>query len=79
MGNLKEKAKTQTLSPQELYRTSRSSSAPIPVGPKEQVIKIDQSVKRGGTIGAIIGKKKRKSSLTAPTGSTRAGRSTRSR
>lgn len=76
---LAKKAATKTLSPQELYRQKRSASAPATVGPKEQVIKIDPSVKRGGTIGATLGKKKRKSSFTSSTGSMTAGRTRRSR
>ena len=55
------------------YGTSKVS-APSTVGPKEQIIKIDPSVKRGGTIGATIGKKKARKSLTRSTGNMTAGR-----
>ncbi len=62
------------------YGTSKVS-APSTVGPKEQIIKLDQSVKgRGtGTIGETIGKPKRKKSFTRSTGNMTAGRSSRSR
>ncbi len=77
---LKKKAK-KGFDPRRTYGepAATGGTASITIGPKEQIIKIDQSVKRGGTIGAIVGKSKAKKSFTKSTGNMTAGRSTRSR
>lgn len=79
---LKKKAKAG-FDPRRTYGepAATGNTAPVSIGPKEQIIKLDQSVTtRGqGTIGATIGKKKPKSSHTSSTGSMTAGRSSRSR
>ena len=80
-GALKKKAK-KGFDPRMTYGepSVTGNTAPVTIGPKEQIIKLSNVPTRGqGTIGASIGKKKAKSSFTRSTGSITAGRSSRSR
>jgi hypothetical protein len=78
MGDLKKKAK-KGFDPRKAYGepAATGNNSSISIGPKEQIIKLDQSVKgRGtGTVGATIGKAKPKKSFAKSTGSMTAGRS----
>lgn len=61
-GKLKEKANRRALTPQETYKSRRGSKAQDldSIGPKEQTIKLDQTINRGGKEGTAIGNNKLK-------------------
>lgn len=56
-GKLKEKANRRALTPQEIYKSRRGSKAQDldSIGPKEQTIKLNPDIKRGGKEGSSLG------------------------
>ena len=76
--SLKKKAK-KGFDPRAAYGepAATGNTAPISIGPQEQIIKLDQSVPtRGqGTVGATIGAAPPKKSFASSTGNMTAGRS----
>lgn len=78
---LKKKAK-KGFDPRRTYGEPAATgvTSPSTIGPQEQIIPLSDVPTRGqGTIGVVVGKKKRRGSFTLGTSDIVAGRSTRSR